>query len=783
MKKLWLKYIITITLTLATMSIVAFSYAAYLNRDKYVNPLDVNTVALSTYFSGGTGAETAPYLIANSDQLRNLQRLTLLGVFKNDSHFALLDSFTWDNTDGPLHPIGTLDNPFYGEFDGRGRTITNLIVDGANTSDVGMFGYVAMGGLIRNLVLSAPTIHINQNTTDAADKTKRTINPLDDYLFAYAQALDDIALTSTTSNSATFQVPALSVSVSIGGEIQDFDIVYETTDAARLYESSPGYWTTAQTAGAVATDLYPVQLSARVFALYDNKVISYTLERWQINVRGDGQVLELETNVFRTLHRIDDEHETYVGIFIGYLDGGASYLGLWGGNTDSTTANGKIVVNGRAARSFNVLIGRSRTDNPLDTTAANYYSRLVDISAAITNNSSIWNTTYAIPQTPLTDFATQESRAITASTAYGLTSTETNYIRFYPRIQHVLTNFDTQLDDGTITTGQPYSARTMRLNQPLGVGVRATYQNKWYGSGWYNRDFAVLNGFWLWSTDTISSQAEAVFGLNQFEISFKITYVATSTSLANNFQILFNQYNPDIFGQFLWFTWEENLVKNNTWSDLAGQTTVIDGATVPIYTPSQHPVVKQLTPTRTSSGVIQEMQVDFIINREDQGFWQDIYSYTFLSEPYYPMFGIGVGKTLTQTSNTSGSTYRYYYGNFNADSFSLDILSVDFLFTARQGNVSNLLNNVDFLYSLPTYTNNPDGTTTFSAWNKNSNVKIQFNVIDPALNLSGTTYRFWRVAGFSGVNSTVYGIYTTGTNYAPFNTINYANATLTAGAA
>ena len=105
------------------------------------------------------------------------------------------------------------------------------------------------------------------------------------------------------------------------------------------------------------------------------------------------------------------------------------------------------------------------------------------------------------------------------------------------------------------------------------------------------------------------------------------------------------------------------------------------------------------------------------------------------------------------------------------------------IFTARQGNVSNLLNNVDFLYSLPTYTNNQDGSTTFTAWNRASNVKIQFNVIDPLQNTSGTTYRFYRIVGFEGVNSTVYGIYTSGTNYAPFNTVDYNNAELVAGAA
>ncbi|MFA5235996.1 MAG: hypothetical protein WC399_04070 [Bacilli bacterium] len=779
------KFGLIATLLAASASVIAFTYAAYLNYDKYVHPLDMNTTALSTHFAGGSGTETSPYLIANSTHLRNLQKLTMLGVFRSDSCFALQDSFTWDNVDGALLPIGTEDNPFYGSFDGRGRTISNLIVNGANTNDVGMFGYVAMEGLIRNLILSAPTIYLTENDGEAADKTKRTMNPLDDYLLAYGQALADIDLVSSTSASATFLVPETTVSISLGGSIESFDIVYESTNADLLYESAPGYWTTSATPGSAnpTTDLYPVQLSARVFAIYEGQVISYTLERWQINVKGNGTVTDAAESIFKTIHPTDGEHETYVGIFVGHLDGGASYLGLWGGNEDSPSANGKIVVNGRAARSFNVLVGRARTDNPLDDTAANYYSRFIDFNEKINATPALQDDVYAIPQTPLTtSYATQETLAISASQNYGFTAAETEYMRIYPRISSNHTSFDVMDDGGNITTGKPNQAWTIRVNGPLGASVRSTYQNKWYGSGWYQRDFAVLNGLWLWSTDKIGERAEEVFGLNEFEVDFKITYVAESSALTNNFQILYNMYNPDILGEFLWFTWEENLILNQYWKNLANETTIVDDQTVQVFNPSAHPLIKQLNPTRTSSGVIQETEISFVVNRGDEGFWAGLYDYAFLNEPYYPMFAIGVGSTQkTDAANEANSTYHYYYSEFNSAAFTMDILSIEFLFTAREGNVSNLLNNVDFLYSLPTYTNNPDGTTTFTAWNKDSKVKVQFNVIDPSENLNGTTYRFWREAGFGGVNSYVHGLYTTGTNYAPFNTVNYDNAELDPG--
>ncbi len=538
-------------------------------------------------------------------------------------------------------------------------------------------------------------------------------------------------------------------------------------------------------------------MSARVFAIYEGQVISYTLERWQINVKGNGTVTDDEETIFKTVHPTDADHETYVGIFVGHLDGGASYLGLWGGNTDSTSANGKIVVNGRAARSFNVLVGRSRTDNPLDSTAANYYNRFINFHEVLYNNPAMRTTLWSIPQTPLrSSYLVQQSNAISATQSYGLTSDETDYFRVYPRIQNTATTFDVVQDDGTITTGKPYSSYAIRFQHVtsgstivtdgrLGASVRATLQNSTY----YRRNFNVLNGFWLWSTDKINSRAEDVFGLNEFEVSLNMSYVATSSTLNNKFQILWNTYNPDAVYKFLWWTWEANKVNSASWGDLSAQTTVVDGVTVPIYSPNEHPLISQLTPTRTSSGVIQETSINFVVNREDNGFWQNLFDYILLNEPYYPMFAFGVGKNGTYVTDNyvqqsiSGTTYRFYDGRYAVDDYTLDILSIELLFTAREGNISNLLNNVDFLYSLPTYTNNPDGSTTFTAWNKASKVKVQFNVVDPALNLNGTTYRFWRVAGFSGVNSYVNGIYTTGTNYAPFNTVGYDNATLTPGTA
>lgn len=767
------------SLLTATASVIGYTYAAYLNTGKYDNPLDINTSSFTSHFSqGGLGTEANPYKISTADDLRNLQKLTKLGVFHANTYFNMTNDITWSGAG--LLPIGTEDTPFYSQFNGMGYIINNLVVDGANTNDIGMFGYVAITGRIRNLVLNAPIININ---TNMGGTRLPTTNPLESFFGDYARnSMGNITRVTSTSNSVTFAVPVNSlINANLNGG-NPINIIYESSDTNLLYQSTtnPSQWITKSTPTSQypSTDIYPVQLQARIYALYNNKIVSYTLERWQINVFGNGTVATDETGFYKTINPITQTHETYVGIFVGHLDGGASYLGLWGGTTSSTTTNGKIILNGRSARSYNVLVGRSRDDNDLDSSAADSYTRFVDFNTLINNKPALLNTDYlpniASPgstpingtPTSLTHYNNFDSNVISynqtnygfvnVTTPSGSTVNEANFIRVYPTVRHMQTTFDT-LDAEGNPLGQTNYGKAIRFNNPMAIRNFEDY----YFLIIRRSRFAAYNALWFWATETYVSILNSIFGEATFQLQFKIAYVAKNSSVNNNFQVLLNDYtNSTTYAR----------VGSNYWEDTSRSG---------IYAPNDYPLVANTN----LNGVLQEKTLTLVINQSGGGWYNRT-----------PMFAIGVGRGTGTTSaanpdysNTSlagsGSIVNYT-SQFASDAFELYVFSFDILVTSADGNISSLLNYVDFLYASPTVSSRTGNEVVFSNWSKVSNVKMQFNGMNFNNVIFPTTYRFWRTAGFSGgVNSIVNGIYTTSSPYNLYNTSGYSNGTITSGAA
>ena len=126
-----------------------FEFAATLDTS------DANFQPVSHYFAGGTGLSGSPYLIKNSIHLRSLSKLQKTGILKDGLYFKLASSFTYDGS--AMEPIGTSDNPFKGTFDGNGLSIDSLKVSSSD-AQVGLFGHVGSGGVVKNLVLSLPSI-------------------------------------------------------------------------------------------------------------------------------------------------------------------------------------------------------------------------------------------------------------------------------------------------------------------------------------------------------------------------------------------------------------------------------------------------------------------------------------------------------------------------------------------------------------------------------------------------------------------------------------------------
>lgn len=97
------------------------------------NRVPIKAGAEAAYFAGGDGSEGNPWQIANRTHLYNLAWLQYIGYFdgSDDSrplqpYFVLTNNI--DMTNITLPPIGTEEHPFIGNFDGAGKTISNLKV-------------------------------------------------------------------------------------------------------------------------------------------------------------------------------------------------------------------------------------------------------------------------------------------------------------------------------------------------------------------------------------------------------------------------------------------------------------------------------------------------------------------------------------------------------------------------------------------------------------------------------------------------------------------------------
>lgn len=126
---------------------------------------DHNFQELGYYFAGGSGTEGSPYLIKNSQQLRNLSKLQNSGALPAATYVSLGTSFQYEGDN--LDPIGTSTYPFTGVFNGNGHSITGLTVSTNATTYVGMFGVVGTNtatGTVHSLVLVGPSVTYTGNS-------------------------------------------------------------------------------------------------------------------------------------------------------------------------------------------------------------------------------------------------------------------------------------------------------------------------------------------------------------------------------------------------------------------------------------------------------------------------------------------------------------------------------------------------------------------------------------------------------------------------------------------
>jgi len=776
-KKIRTLLLMVATVVTGAAASIGFASAAYLYNQRYQTPTNFNTNNLTAYFEGGIGTTALPFLISTPDHLRNLQKLNVLGVFSEDTNFRLSSTIpttgmNWSGSE--LLPIGTEDYPFYSQFDGNGKRINNLVVLGSQTNDIGMFGYVATSSNIKNFVLSAPTVYV---TNDNNSSNLATTNPLDPVLKADATSL---SLTLTQKSGAAKAYFVANKTTVTGTNSVVYNIEYKSSNTDLLFfDVATSRWIVNTPVNPIAGNYYPVQLAAKVYGMYQDKIISYTLERWQINITDNGNVNIANTSTgikqgfWKTLNDIQNVglgvHGTYVGFFIGHLDGEATNLGLYGGVDATVANNAKLYIRGRKVSSYTTLIGRSVNDNSNDDANAKFVSRAFEFDDIIRDSNNLYpaypTPSVAIPTTIAgladssgTQYTNYNNYAKNVSKHYGVSDSEYAYIRYYPELA------DTTYAQG----GTTYNM--LNINGPLsGYLISKKVTILFFGTTNVRINSLLKNGIWIsLSADNPGSGGFFSTNSDTFEVKIKVRYVATGSE-ENRFQLMYTSYYPgaNIGGILPTSRYSDESFKNLQDLQVNGES---------VYDASNHSIIKKDELGNPITGIV-EQDIEFIYTKTG-------FNYT---SNYDLLLGLGVGRTWQTPTNVVGAPGDAHYMSkssfdLNTTGFSLKILSLDLFFTSVNGNISRQISNVDFLYSFPTFN---AVTQTWTDWPRASNVRINFDVVSDTIYNSGqyANYRFYRSAA-SGwfTSSTVYGIENrTQTAWNLKNTSGYANGSFSTG--
>ena len=99
----------------------------------------------------GSGTEEDPFQIATEDDLKKLADLVNSGEKHEGEHFKIIsDGITLTDENKPWTPIGTVEHPFQGNFDGGHKTVSGLTT-AEGRDDQGLFG--VNDGTIENLTV------------------------------------------------------------------------------------------------------------------------------------------------------------------------------------------------------------------------------------------------------------------------------------------------------------------------------------------------------------------------------------------------------------------------------------------------------------------------------------------------------------------------------------------------------------------------------------------------------------------------------------------------------
>lgn len=125
---------------------------AYTNGLVYDGKLYLSVKPWDDWTGGGTSNN--PYLIPDIHTMNSLALKVNAGNEIRNTYFLLTADL--DYTDETYTPVGTAEHPFYGKFDGNGKTISHVTINSATSDHQGLFGIVS--NEVKNLTLSDATI-------------------------------------------------------------------------------------------------------------------------------------------------------------------------------------------------------------------------------------------------------------------------------------------------------------------------------------------------------------------------------------------------------------------------------------------------------------------------------------------------------------------------------------------------------------------------------------------------------------------------------------------------
>lgn len=204
-------------------------------------------------FSDGQGTMFDPYIIETKEQLNRVRNhpwacfVLAENLAFDESDFA--EGGAYYNEGAGWEPIGTVETPFYGVFDGNGHTIAGLQVDVADNSIAfaGLFGYVK-NGQIKNLGLLDSQISATASNGDDSSAYAGGIagRLVDDSLIAGCYNTDAVTATAFSDHCPS------SYAGGIAGLVENDSIVtncYNTGAVTANASSTADFITTASAGG------------------------------------------------------------------------------------------------------------------------------------------------------------------------------------------------------------------------------------------------------------------------------------------------------------------------------------------------------------------------------------------------------------------------------------------------------------------------------------------------------------------------------------------------------